>query len=232
MHFVCDEYDCCNSISGLNERKTNIYYHSKLLSNNYKFNYIYIRMILVPNYICYDKSSNTNRVQVSKVILSDQYYLCDIKMIKKFNLQIAETYIFKLCQNNHTNVLEWLKMMNLLQRYDHNTLDYASLEGHINVLNWWKNSGLELKYSEKALDGASQFEHITVLDWWKNSGLPLKYSKKAMDDASLLGSVGALDWWKNSGLPLKYSEKALSNACSNSHLDVLYWWCNSGLFQG
>uniref|UniRef100_A0A6C0E818 Ankyrin repeat protein n=1 Tax=viral metagenome TaxID=1070528 RepID=A0A6C0E818_9ZZZZ len=164
-----------------------------------------------------------------ELIMSEKYYLFDIKTIRKFKIKINSNYIKWVCYQNRIDILEWWKNSGLKLEYDETALDYASSKGHVNVLEWWKHSGLPLKYSSNSIDDASRNGHINVLEWWKNSGLPLEYSDDALDSASGKRNVSVLDWWKNSGLELKYSDKALCNASAWGHIKVLNWWKNSGL---
>jgi ankyrin repeat protein len=187
------------------------------------------------------------------IIMSDKYYLYDIRILKKFNFKITEDYInncdnveilsylkatnkilkcpeyalFKATARNNINVLEWWKNSGFPLKYTSKLFD--TLYCNTDMLDWWKNSGLELEYSEDVLDYASRYGYIDILDWWLNSGLELKYSEYALNNASNYDHIDVLEWWFNSGLPLKYDARALDLASSNGHVDVLEWWKNSGL---
>jgi len=192
----------------------------------------YFRFILSPNKTIFYNEPH------SKMILSDIYYLYDIKTIKKFNLKITDYQVLDLFKFGHIEVLEWLKKSNMLflsLRRKNIYMDIASEYGHVDILEWMKNSGLPLKYSDKAFINASKNGHVNVLEWWKNSGLHLKYSSgsnfcnSALGLASKEGHVDVLNWWKNSGLLLQYDIDVLDWISTYGHINVLDWWFNSGL---
>jgi len=225
----------------------------------------YFRRVIIPSNIdmnshCFQNSLTKGCfVYNSEILLSEKYYLYDIKTIKKFNLPITPFYISNLSELGCIEILEWLKNSNLLSefnydesafnksatygidclewwfnsglplKYDTYSLYYPSTTGNTAALEWWKNSGLELKYDEEAIDSASLNGHINVLDWWKNSGLHLMYSKRSLDWASGRGHINVLDWWFNSGLELKYDVGVLSNAYLFGFPNVTEWWVKSGL---
>uniref|UniRef100_A0A6C0E8B3 Ankyrin repeat protein n=1 Tax=viral metagenome TaxID=1070528 RepID=A0A6C0E8B3_9ZZZZ len=139
----------------------------------------------------------------NKVIVSDEYYSFNLKIIKKCKLYNNKYLIYYASYYGYTNVLEWLKNSGLPLKYYKGALNRASQNGQVAVLEWWKNSGLPLKYSEKALEYASQVGHINVLEWWKNSGLELKYSDRSIKWAAFRWQSAVIEWWKNSGLKLK-----------------------------
>jgi len=68
--------------------------------------------------------------------------------------------------------------------YTENFIDYAIKNGQVDILEWFKNSGYEFKYTSDAVDSASTYGHINVLEWFKNSGYEFKYTKSAIVGAS------------------------------------------------
>lgn len=164
-----------DSKSGIND--INEYYFLKDFKKMYGDSCIlfenYFRIIITPNYSKNNSTHNSEnmwssyaaKLKTSKIILSDKYYLYDIKTIKKFKLKITPSYIAFLCMNNHIEILDWLKENGLLVRCNSFALSTASSFGRIGVLNWWVNSGLPFEYSEWALDWASGHGEIKTLDW-------------------------------------------------------------------
>jgi hypothetical protein len=226
MYFTC-ENPIDNFKIGLN-CGTKIYFcYSTELYDDYFYRdycrFKYIRIAIIPNDAkiteCYCMLTS------DKIILSDKYYLYDVKTIKRFNLKITCNYITEVCYLGIIDTLEYLKKSNNIINYNESALNFASKNGQVEVLEWWKKSGLELKYTEDALNDASWEGHVEVLEWWKNSGLELKYTEDALYLASSRGHINVLEWWKNSGLELKW---VLDYAFDNFNIEVLEWWKNSG----
>ena len=159
-------------------------------------------------------------------MLGEIYALYDVNTLKKFNLDIDDDYIERVCYYGKTEILDYLKKTHKLTSCPKDALSSASKMGHINVLNWWVNSGIPLIYDKYAIDEACIYGEIDVIKWWINSGLKLIYTESALSYASSNGYTNILDCLKNSGIPLVYSSHALDCACS---VDVLTWWFDSGL---
>jgi hypothetical protein len=138
------------------------------------------------------------------IILSEKYYLYDIKTIKKFNLEITANYVAGVCRWGSPNILDYInnKHGGLMRFTSYNHLKYeyyhASEYGNVNVLEWLKNSGLPFVYFDGLL--LNKFRCINVLEWWKNSGLPLKYDEKVLHKNLKNFDPETLKWWFNSGL--------------------------------
>ena len=171
----------------------------------------------------------------NKIILSDRYYLYDLKNINKFNLKMNSLYIRDLCYYNKTEILSYLLEKSLFSQivYDTDVITFACKNANINVLNWWLKSNLPFKYDYTAIDIASKYGHVDVLTWWlkqhHESKLALSYSHQALHRTSQNGHIKVLEWWINSGLKLKYSAEALELASMDARINVLEWWKNSGL---
>ena len=197
----------------------------------------FFRIVILPrdtqiNYYVYGDKSIVSFS--NKIILSDEYCISDINIIRRFNIHITHYNILNICSIGATETLEYIKKNNLFpnalyDRYNVSYFDVASYYGHINVLDWLLNSGVNLKYSYTSIDNASKNGHVNVLNWWLKSNLPLKYTEKSLYWASKNGHVDVLTWWCKSNLPLKYDESALDSASWNGHINVLNWWFNSNL---
>jgi len=244
--------------SGSNSNKNN-YFKDKYVHNDFNFFGVwipieYFRIVIIP----FDNDNKSNSFiynikkyimtphcdcvtilglsNVSRIIISDPYYLYDVKTIKKFNIPITTLYIRHVCRLGYSDVLDWLcknkseqflKCYMKLKECEDDIPSIASEYGNVNFLDWWFNSGLELRYHGKALDIALHKNHINVLEWWKKSGLLLKCS----DNLSPYYAVKShnfeiLEWWKNSGLSL---DPLYNKMMLYGHINVLDWWKNSGL---
>jgi len=190
--------------------------------------------------------------EVEGLILSEKYYLYDIKTIKKFNLNIDQYYISDVCRHGAIDVLDYLD--NLGYRYDfsssieltghYNSISVQFVYNRVAVLEWLKKSGsfstydfyenynaLICKWGFTPIDVASYGGHTEVLDWWKCSGI------------LSLGCAPGLPTWtfstvkKNVSNMVKctgyfsygYTKDSLCWASSRGHINVLNWWKNSGL---
>ena len=103
------------------------------------------------------------------------------------------------------------------------SINCASENNHINILDWLKDSDLEFEYTENAIDSASTNGHINILEWFKNSNLEFKYTDNAIDLASTNGHINILEWFLNSNLEFKYTDYAINLASKNGHINILEW---------
>jgi len=245
--------------SGSNSNKNNCF-NDKYVHNNFNFLGVwipieYFRIVIIPfnndnksnsfiyNIKKYIMTANGDCAMVlglsnvSQFIISDPYYLYDVKTIKKFNIPITISYIRYVCRLGHSDVLDWLcknkseqflKCYMELKECEDDIPSIASEYGNVNVLDWWFNSGLELRYNVSALDRALYKNHISVLEWWKKSGLLLKCSDNYLSlyYAVKLHNFEILEWWKNSGLSLDLLYNIMM---LYGDIHILNWWKNSGL---
>jgi hypothetical protein len=180
----------------------------------------------------------------SEIIFGDKYNFFTIEAIKKFNFNINDCYIHKLCQLGLVDILEYLKNTGKISAeadyfyacgmYDLYFLDKASANGHVDVLEWWLRSGLPLKYTKESILIASYHGLMDVLDWWKNSGLPLCHDMVSFvlfrDDLSENDIIDVLKWWYESGLQFETSEEdVFSFASEKGFINLLNWLVDSNI---
>jgi hypothetical protein len=115
-------------------------------------------------------------VWFDKMILGSKYYLGDPNTIRKFNIEVNESYINNICAIGDVKFLEWWKNSGLPLKYDESTMDMASQNGHVNVLEWLKNSGLSLEYERDYYSWDYYTHNVDVLEWWFNSGLEFEFN--------------------------------------------------------
>ena len=237
----CFTYEIHNYKTGLNNKnlkpiEENKYYFQLVYEYISHESFIPFRIMILNNnqkYIVTHQWYDDIGINTGPVILSEEYSIFDIKILKKFKFQFDWWCVKFFCRHGKINILEYIKTHHYKVLEDYRSSNYglevASEYGHVDVLEWWKNSGIFLYYGEDALDKASSNGHIDVLNWWLNSGLQLKYSEKSIHLACRERHIDVLNWWLNSGLQLKYSEWALNYASRMGRIDILDWWKNSGL---
>jgi len=215
---------------------------------------VWIREIQIPEDAEVVIDPTRNKWRSNQIILGNKYPLFDIKIIKKFNLEINKSYINLAFAHGHVEILEWwLKARDESKLKDSDqdgsrlggdytdvdgrAVELASQNGHVAVLDWWLKTRkihpeLKLEYWTEAIDKASKNCRIEVLNWWlkaKNEdGLKLHYTNWAINWASISGHTEVLDWWlkakEENGLELKYTRIAIDQASYDGQLEVLDWW--------
>jgi hypothetical protein len=174
-------------------------------------------------------------IKPSKVIVSDRYYLYDIKTIKKIKFLISRNYVCELCKLGKVDILEYLLQTKYVFHIKNTISPQYKNDNKIIVLNdivFQKMYFAKDRYTlipSQCIDLASEYGNVDVLEWWFKSGLPFSYSSNALDTASIHGHINVLEWWLKSNLPLKYTNSALDGASANGHVNVLEWWKKSKL---
>jgi hypothetical protein len=223
-NFFWDDLECTSFIIDINDIDM-MKYIDKL----------WIRiMITSESFQTYEDDAPEDSIQKKQIILSEKYYLYDIKTIKKFILPINSEYIYEVSSRGLTNILDYLKQNEDLIDGDYNEILYE-LPGfehnRIVILDWLKKSDISLKYGEMLPERASRFGSIDVLEWLYKNGFTFTYTSDVLDDISKVSetdNIKVLQWWFNSGLELKYTKKAFDKACKLGYTNILELWKKSG----